>query len=199
MSLLFVSYYTTNYKVVAETYLLPSLQLLNLNYITTEIEDKKGWKLNTDFKPTIIKKYLDLVSNDLDYIDVDAKVNSYPQLLFDIPISYDLAVHYLDWDSHYGKGRGRGKIQLASGTLLLRNNNKIRSLVEEWEQIVPNFKEEQLALEKLLEKRTDIKVYRLPREYLYINSTPWGKPVILIGNPVITHFQNSREAKLNDH
>lgn len=54
---------------------------------------------------------------------------------------------------------------------------------------------EQKGLELALKKMTNIKVFKLPREYCYISTTPKGKPFKTLKNPIITHYQMSRKLK----
>lgn len=188
----FVSYCTPKYQEIFDKFLFPSLLKFKLPYFIQSIEDLGSWKLNTDFKPKFLLKCLENLENDIVFIDSDATINSYPELFYSIP--EDLGVHYLDWESHYGRESDKGILECLTGTLFLRNNDKIKSFLKEWIKETKNFVWEQKAFEKVL-KFTSIEYYLLPREYCYLVSTPWGNPAQPLTNPIISHYQMSRKLK----
>lgn len=190
-----VSYYTPNYKEIAKKYLLNSLKNFpTLEKHIVEINlNSTNWYNNTNYKPMFILECLKLFDKDLVFTDADSTINSYPYLFEKIPKKYDIGLHYLEWKKQYGN---INKKELLSGTLYLRNNIKIKNIVEEWRDNVGyGGRVEQKILEQVLQNNEDIEIFDLPREYCYIETTPKGKPFTIINNPVISHFQASRNLK----
>lgn len=188
-----ISYYTPNYKEIAEKYLLSSLKNFGFPHYVEEVENQGNWKKNTDFKPHFVKKCLDKFPNNLIITDADSTINSYPSLFDELNNSdYDLGVHYLDYFLHYGRPSDKRRSHLASGTIYFKNNAIIRLLVDKWIKYLFNFAWEQQALEKASKEILTLKIFQLPREYCYIVSTPRGNPTIPLENPIISHYQASR-------
>jgi hypothetical protein len=122
-------------------------------------------------------------------LDVDAEIQQQPLLFELIPEEYDIGVHYLDWQTHYGK---QG-IELLSGTLFIRNTPKIMALIDDWIELLPRCSWEQKALDLALSRHPEIKIFHLPREYCYIATQPNKQlPVQPLEKPVIIHHQVSR-------
>lgn len=194
--MMFVSYFTPDYEKIMDNYLLPSLIRWSLPYYTEKIEDKKSWTENTKFKPVFIKQCLEKFNTPICWIDADAIVNKFPSLFWVIP-EYDLAYHTLIWKEHYPWHTNSNKTEVLSGTLFLRNNNKIKQLLDKWIELTKNHNWEQRALEESVKLMPELKAYELPKNYCYITSTPRGEPL----NPlkkdeiVIEHFQKGREMK----
>jgi len=189
-----VSYYTSNYKEIAKTYLEFSLKKFNLKYYIEPIENKGSWKLNTDFKPIFIQQCLQKFKENIVFCDVDATFNSYPELFNSIPQEFDIGVHTLDPFLLFGHNKIPKHI--ASGTLYIKNNERIFTLIDKWISFLPTVRWEQKALEKAIILMPEIKVYDLPREYCYIVSKPdFSPPNIPLINPIISHFQCSREMR----
>ena len=186
-----VSYYTPNYKEIAEQYLIPSVKKFNLPYNIIEVKDMGNWKNNTNFKPSFLKEQLKTTKKDLVFIDCDATINSYPELFNNIPEEFDIGVHTLDPLLLFG--HNKIKPHIASGTLYIKNSERIFSLIDKWISFLPHVRWEQMALEKALNSMPEIKIYNLPREYCYIVNKPNGTlPHTPLDNPVINHFQKSR-------
>jgi len=193
------AYYTHNYQCIYSQYLKPSLDKQDIHPTLIQVLASLGnWKANTDYKPEFILDCLDGMW-DVVITDVDSVIHSYPTLFDEIPPQYDIAAHTFRWDLHYGRPEDEGKTELLSGTLYLRNNEKVKKLVKKWIELLPKHSWEQQALQEAIKLSPDIKVYDLPREYCYINSCPprinGGKVAVPIENPVIEHFQASRELK----
>ena len=189
-----VSYYTPNYKLIAEKYLIPSMQKFNLPHNIIEAKDLGSWKKNTDFKPSFLKEQLKTTNKDLVFIDCDAVINIYPELFNNIPQEFDIGVHTLDPFLLFGHNKIPKHI--ASGTLYIKNNERMFALIDKWISFLPNVRWEQKALEKAIILMPEIKVYDLPREYCYIVSKPdFSPPNIPLINPIISHFQCSREMR----
>lgn len=188
-----ISFYTPNYKEIAEKYLIPSVNKFKLSNYIIEVPDLGSWKKNTDYKPLFIKDFILKNKTNIIFIDVDATINSYPDLFDNIPLAYDIGIHYLDWKIHYNT---INKKELLSGTIFLRYNNNTIRLLNLWIDLTKHCHVEQNALDKTLKQMSDIKIYELPREYCYIETLPSGnKPNNPIDNPIISHHQISRIKK----
>lgn len=196
MKPIFISYYTkdTIYQEAINKYLIPSLLKLELKHYIYEIETLGDWKSNAIQKPLILKQALErFPDNDIIWQDADSEILKEPDLLFNIPEEYDIAVHYLNWKAHYGKDGG----ELLDGTVLWRNNEKVRVFIE---KLIKSSTEKgidhQKIMTKMIENDKEIKVFPLPRTYSYIATQPNGnKPTIEIENPIIIHHQLSRYGK----
>ncbi len=193
---IFISFYTEGYyEEVMNSHLLPSLLLYNLPYYILPMENKRNWQANTKLKIDFILKALKAnYPFPVVWIDADAKIEAFPQLFYDIPEEYDISVHTLDWKEQYGK---EGK-ELLSGTIYFKNIDKTVELVELWKKLADESSQwEQRALERAI-KQLDINVYTLPRSYCYVTTRPSGEPPVVIEKePVICHYQASREVKKN--
>ena len=198
-NILFVSFYTldTEYQEVMYKYLVPSMDKFKLPYAIHGVHNKGSWLKNAAQKPTVLKEVFKADYNKHNgyiLLDADATIEKYPQLFYDIPLEYDMAVHYLDFAKWYQ--REGAKKELLSGTLFIRNNIKTRRLINEWEEISQRSDMwEQKVLQDLLVKHTDIKVYELPLEYAYIATRVDGSPPTIECDPVISHHQVSRKLK----
>jgi len=194
---LIVSFYTTNYKKIAEKFLLKSLKQQILPHYIKEVPEQGSWKKNTDFKAVFINQCLNQFSQNLVFIDADATINSDPILFKELSNNKDIdfAYHNLSWEAHYGRNGDKGKFEFLSGTLYLANNDKVKALVAEWIRNTKIHCPEQRALQIAM-KEFDLNCYELPREYCYITDTPRGKaPAQPLFKPIISHFQASRGRK----
>ena len=193
----YVAYYTHTYRKTWEQNLKPSLEKFNLNYYVDELKEEKDWKRNTDYKPLFLWKCLQkFPGQHLVYLDVDAVIQTNPVLFGQIPIEFDLACHFFEWESHYGYKHSEGLKELLSGTLLIRNTPKVNILVQDWNSNAHRYGWEQKALAESIKKFPDIKVYELPRGYCYIATTPSGEaPAVPLARPIIVHYQASRQLK----
>jgi hypothetical protein len=86
---------------------------------------------------------------------------------------------------------------LLSGTLWFNNTEKIRHVLDRWEEGASRSEIwEQKILAEVLKNTPDINIYRLPIEYCYISSLPNGHPPLHpLDYPVIVHHQVSRTLK----
>lgn len=197
---IFISYYTkdTIYQDIVNKYLIPSLVKLELDYHVYAIETLGDWKLNAIQKPLILQKALnEFPHRDIIWQDADSEVLQNPELLFNIPEEYDIALCYLNWKTHYGREGDDGKFEMLDGTVFWRNNERIKQFINEL--IVRSTTQgidHQKTMAKMIETEKNINVFPLPRTYSYLSSKPDGsKPAIELENPVIVHHQMSREAK----
>ncbi len=197
---IFISYYTkdTIYQEAINNYLIPSLKKLNLEYHVYAIETLGDWKSNAIQKPLILQKALnEFPDNDIIWQDADSEILQDPSLLFNIPEEYDIALHYLNWEAHYGRPSDVGRFEMLDGTVLWRNTIKIRAFIDELIENSTSKKiDHQKTMSRMLETKEGMKVFPLPRTYSYLPIQPNGeKSFIEIKNPVIVHHQLSREGR----
>ena len=195
-NIIFISYYTKNtiYEEIINTHLIPSLKKWDLKYHIFDIENKGSWQLNAIQKPVILQQALNKFPDyDIIWEDADSEILQYPELLFNISEQYDIAVHYLNWNAHYGKEG----MEMLDGTVFWRNNDKVEVFIDNLILLsTDRGLDHQKTMAKMLDNDKDINVFPLPRTYSYLMTQPNGnKPVIEIQNPVIIHHQISREAK----
>lgn len=195
--MIFVSYYTTGvYEKVMKTHLLPSLQKWNLIYCIKEIKDLGSWQLNTGFKSLFIKEMLIRHKEDICFIDADATIEQYPDLLWNIPNNYDIAIHLLDWMQFWRGKEGEAQRELLSGTMVIKYKESTLKLLDEWIQQVEIDKntKEQKVLENIVLNNPKYNVYDLPPSYCAIKKFDGSVPKY-IGEPIILHHQASRRYK----
>lgn len=184
-----------SYETVANNIIMPSLIKFNLPYKNYIKPNLNNWDLNTRYKAHIILEALEEFNEDLVFIDADGEIKQYPSLFYNISPQFDIGVCYIDWYLHWKNIKNCTKMQLASGTLFIKNNNRVKDLIKNWiiEQRKSSILEQQI-LQNLLNKSPEIKVYNLPIEYcvipLHDNSIP-----NYIKEPVILHHQISRKLK----
>lgn len=185
-----VAYFTknTSYETHVQK-LIQSLNVFRLPYEITPIEDKGGWHPNMQHKPTFILEMLKKFPNrSVVYVDADAVFFRYPEYFnfLDIQSSDDVAVHILD---HTKFARKHQAPELLSGTIYFRNTQKSSIIVREW---IAECKKDpmlwdQRALATVLERHP---YHELPAEYCQIFDY-----MSSVKNPVIKHYQASREVK----
>ncbi len=196
MKPIFISYYTKNtiYQDAINKYLIPSLKKLELQYHIYDIETLGDWKSNAIQKPIILQKALiEFPDNNIIWQDADSEILQDPSLLFNIPVEYDIALHYLNWKAHYG----REGLEMLDGTVFWRNNEKVRAFINELIKLsTEKGVDHQKTMARMLETNKSINVFPLPRTYSYLPTQPNGdKSFIEIKNPVIIHYQKSRQGK----
>lgn len=196
-----VSFYTdhTVYEGVMENYLKPSLEKFQLPHVIYKHESLGSWNKNVTLKPYSIKLAFEQYNCDVVFLDADAVIERRPDLFYDLPQEFDIAAHYLDWNSHYGYSETPPRKELLSGTIYLRNNAKVKALVNDWyytSQLTTIW--EQKVLESCIKKNeSEYKIYSLPLEYIWLKSLPDGREPLekLDGPVVISHAQVSRQLK----
>ena len=191
------AFYTkdTPYKDILYSQLIPSLDKLNIKYNVEEVENKGSWLKNVAMKPLVILNALEKYpSKNIVCLDADCQVLEYPSLFNNIPEEFDIALHILDWDTWY-KNNSHVK-EVLSGTIWLRNNEKMRNIVKLWyEKAIQYNSWEQKVLAEVLEQQK-IKIFELPIEYCFLNTLPDGSsPKVQCDKIVIKHFQASRKYK----
>ena len=181
-----VGYYTrdTIYVRKAKT-LISTFGFNKILYYIESMPSLGSWHKNTNYKPTFLKRMLiDFKGMDIIYVDVDARFLRYP-LLFD-ELDCDVAVHEFD-RSNWPRGKGK---EVLSGTIFLRNNERVFNLVERWEEQCR--KNPGTWDQKSLEKVLAGNYYRLPGEYCCISGV-----MNEIVEPVIVQYQASRGVRKN--
>jgi len=191
---LVIAYYTLGnpYQQLSEN-LTKSCKEFNLPHFLKPIEDLGSWEKNTHYKANFISDCLERFSENLVYVDVDAEFKRYPDLF-----------ESLDCDIAYRTENFRWRQNEAlSGTIFIRNNDKVRSLVNLWKSInelTPAIRNkpdtwEQANLQRATQQSPEIIYENLPPEYTYIfDHTKTMYPSI---SPVIEHFQASRKSRSN--
>lgn len=186
----------TPYELILSTQLLPSLDKFGLKYHIEVVENQGSWLKNVAQKPlTILHTMEKYPSYNIVALDADSEVLEFPKLFNEIPEECDIALHTLDWDSWYKNGSH--VMEILSGTLWIRNNEKMRGFVKEWYLLAEGSHTwEQKVLSKLIEERKDIKVFPLPISYCWIATLPDGKPPhIQCDDIIVRHNQASRVMK----
>lgn len=181
------------YELELAQHLLTSLDKLRIPYYIETIENKGTWLKNVAEKPAVAYRALENnPSKNIVLLDADSEILQYPKLFNEIPEKYDLACHFLEWESWYGYKENKTK-ELLTGTMFLRNNDKVKELCKQWYDRANNNHEwEQKSLASVV-TNSNIKIYNLPLSYCYIFTLPNGKePLVKIDNPHIVHYQASR-------
>ena len=192
--MIYISYYTEGiYEEVMNKYLLPSLKKWKLKYDIQCLPSLGSWSPNVALKPKFILDMLNKHNEDIVFLDADATIESFPDLFATLSANINVAAHYLDWKTWYGKGN---KKELLTGTLFLQNTPAVKRLCEEWYETAKKTNRwEQAVLADILKTKPNIKVYELPLSYCYIKSRPGNKQPLVLLNPVILHHQCSRKYK----
>jgi len=195
--ILYITFYTVGvYEKVFNQYLRPSLEKRKLPYYAFKKENFKNWRKNTLWKASVILEALEKFKEDLVFIDADATIEKFPKLFYEIPSNCDLAIHYLDWFLHWRNEKGKSLRELLTGTMFIRNNDKMKKIVKEWNELnkkTPDIMEQKI-LQNLLDKKKEILVYHLPVDYVVIPKQNGTIPPY-IKNIVILHHQFSRKIK----
>ena len=182
-----------------ESKLKKSLGNFDLKHSLDIVPNQRDWYSNTAYKSKYIIDKLNQLNSDVVWIDADATVEREPKLFYDIPEEYDIALHYLSWNLWYGYQDKRDVKELLTGTMYFRNRQIVKDLCNEWHNEAVRTKEwEQKVLARII-KKYDIKIFELPLEYIYINTLPGGQEPKVKLNPVIIHYQASREWKRKIH
>ena len=195
-SFLLASWYTDDfaYTRIMETHIKPSFDSLGVDYTIVKLPSQGDWRANTDLKPKVVKQLLSVAKQDTVLIDCDARLLAYPTLFDNLPLEFDMAVHYLDRAKWYQLGNAHK--ELCSGTLFFRNRPICHEIVDKWQEEVKVARVvEQTVLEQIIAKNRKVKVYNLPVEYCWIHDLPDGsKPKVQPNGPIIVeHFQASRQ------
>ena len=187
---LVIAYYTlgNQYETLSEN-LTKSCNDLKIPLFLKPIQNLGSWEKNTHHKANFIYECLCSYNRNLVYVDVDAVFRKYPDLFDSIECDIAYRTENFKWRSN----------EALSGTIFLRNNDKVKGLVKNWISInesVPAIRRlpttwEQANMQKAVESDVSLNYYNLPPEYTYIfDHTKRMYPHI---EPVIEHFQASRK------
>lgn len=187
---LIIAYYTigNHYQTLSEN-LTKSCREFNLPLFLNPIENLGSWEKNTHYKANFINECLDRFSENLVYVDVDAVFRRPPDLFKELDCDIAYRTENFKWRRN----------EALSGTIFLRNNNRVKDLVKTWISInesLPAIRNapmtwEQANMQKAVQGDKLISYYNLPPEYTYIfDHTKRMYPDI---EPVIEHFQASRK------
>jgi len=170
--------------------LIKSLKKFNLPYEVTPITSFNNWHKGMQYKPTFLLEMLSKYSDhSIVYVDVDAVCCKYPQFFDTLDKEMpevNIAVHVLDHTKYHRKHCAP---ELLSGTIFLRNSRETSIIVQEWILELERDPKlwDQRALDKVLKNYA---FYNLPEEYCVIYDY-----MATVLDPVIKHFQASREVK----
>ena len=187
MSFIIVGYYTadTLYEDKAKVF-AASLDKYNVPYYLERIKSLGDWYKNTCYKPTFLRRMLEKFSDtNIVYVDCDAKFLAYP-VLFDT-LDCDVGVYVFDRSCYSKSVHG---FEVLSGTIFLKNNVKVKRIVGKWALECKN--NPRVWDQKSLEKTLNGDYYTLPGEYCKIFDR-----MPEITNPIIVHYQASREVRAN--
>lgn len=191
----YITFYTRGfYETVYNKYLKPSAEAVGVDIRAYVEHNYTDWALNTKTKAKVILRALN-EWDEIVWLDADATLVSYPTLLENIPKEYDMALFYLDWFKQWRGEEGNAKRELVNSVMVLRNTEKTMSVINEW--ISNNDVErgcDQDVLTRIVERRTDLNIYRLPDPYCAIIDFT-GKVPDYVKDPVIIQNQISRVAK----
>jgi hypothetical protein len=178
-----ISMFTVNtpYEKVKDN-LIKSCERFKLDHKVYPVKNKGDWLLNCKQNTNVILTALDEFKDDLLYVDCDAEFRQVPKLFN--KIECDIAYHVI----RYPK-----KEQLCSGTLYLKNCQKVRELVMSWKELNSrNKKWDDDNLQELIKKYNGVlNKYELPQEYCSIRVNR----IQTEHDPVIRHTQVSRQLK----
>ena len=171
--MLFISYYTPNYKEEANR-LIKSLDKFGLKYIINEIESKGSWQKNTQYKPEFIEKKLRFYNMPVIWVDADAEIVQYPAVFGS-----------LNCDIAYVMFNG----ELLTGTLYLQPTERVFELLRLWrEEVSRNDRFSEQKVLRIILKNFKCNKVELPQTYCQIFDT-----MADVGEPVIIQYQASRK------
>lgn len=166
--------------------LIKSLKEFNIMHYVEGIECKGSWYNNCAYKPTFLKQMMEKFKCwNIVYVDADAEFRDYPELFNNLDCN--IAVHLYDRERWFNRKKGT---EILSGTIFLRNCAETLKILDAWEERCCNHPKEwdQIALSEVIGKDFG----ELPAEYCQIYDTMRN-----LKNPVITHYQMSREVRIN--
>jgi len=190
-----ISFFTkgTGYETEVEN-LRNSVMRYGLEHEIVGIASRGNWLENCSYKPRFIREMLlKHPGRNLLWLDADARIQKYPELLDDWTEG-DVALHLRQ--KRDAKGILGGEV--LSGTILMRSNEKTLALVTRWrDRCIESPKEwDQRVLQHIIERedlgKSDVgwpTIAGLPAEYCCISDTMMGE---IDSDPVIVHYQASR-------
>lgn len=192
---LFVSYYTPDYAKRAKV-LLRSLNSFGLEYDVREIPERGSWQKDSQFKAKFVWDRLvenfDRTSEKgrpIVWLDADAEVLQRPVYFFNSEADIGVCEY---------KHPQRDISEVLSGTIYFRNAVKTHRVVDAWiEECNANPDLwDQKCLRKALNRYADdgLRMEWLPISYCFIFDT--HRKIFPETDPVIVHYQESRQAKM---
>ena len=186
-----VAFYTKNTGYAEEIKKLKSSAKKNGYEIYVEgIRNLGSWDLNTKHKPNLILNAMKKYPKE-DYflfLDADAIVNK--KIPMD-EIKGDIAVCHKKVESRKQKG------WLLSGTIFIKNNEKMKKIMYEWIEINkknPKTYDQDTLYTILKRNFQEIEIQRISLKYCKINGSKCSSHK-KITNPIIEHNQASRRLK----
>jgi hypothetical protein len=180
MSFTLVSFYTekTPYENEVKN-LIASVSRFNVPSRIEGVKSLGSWEKNCQYKANYILDAMQQLDTDIVWVDADAVLIKYPSL-FD-QLDCDIAYYYMEH-----------RRELLSGTLFIRNNEKMKDMVSKWIELNrTNYKWDQKNLQQLVEADTGLRKEVLPAEYCKI----YDNKLQSVSEPVIMHYQASRRFK----
>lgn len=179
-----IAFYTedTPYQQEIEN-LIDSCNCFSLPYYIKAVPNRGDWARNVGIKPEFIQECLENFTSDLLYLDADARIVGELELFNNSNNSkHDIYLHYLD------------NVELLTGTIYLKNCDKVKLLLELWvrEQQRCDREWDQKVLSRVIDKYRDmlqLSIGELPFSYVKIFDK---NPTVI---PIIEHFQASRRFK----
>lgn len=184
-----VSYYTlgTLYEDLAKHF-IESLKKYKILHYVEGVPNLNDWHKNTNYKPSFLLNMLEkFPDKNVIWVDCDAEFLRYPMLFSSLDC--DVAAHEFD-RGLYQRRRKDWPKELLSGTVFLRNNERVRNLVEKWKQECK--KNPQVWDQKSFEKVLNGDYHRLSAAYCQIH-----RVMRAVKDPVIVHYQASRRVRKN--
>jgi hypothetical protein len=202
-----VSWYTPLYEA-ANKRLRRSLDALGIPHVEYSMRGRGNWYENISLKPLILRQAFADVKGDIVYTDSDSVFLRRP-VLFDewyqpytfipdniahdterarqyAPLGHDLGVHY------------RAGLELLGGTQYWRKCDLIDELIDAMEQGMQlAHQSSQVTLNRILPQwvaERGLRVRRLPAEYCCIFDNAEQRAECG-GNPVVEHYQHSRQLR----
>lgn len=189
-----ISHYTkdTGYETEVKN-LIESLDKYKLKYDIEAIpsfktkDGVKAWRRNSNYCSLLVQKMLNKYpDHNVLRVDADAVFKSIPFLFTDKNFDADIAAHIHDFRWHTN--------ELLGGTIFFKNNDRVKSLVNQWALDCminkPNERNPDLLQNIINSKKFDIKFESLPASYCTIFDSMSDTK-----DPVILHNQASRRFK----
>jgi len=198
--MIYISYYTkdTPYEAVMNKYLRASLQRFSYEHDIECIDDLGSWQKNTHYKAIFVKEMLMKHKQPVIFLDADAQIQREPKLftmLEKIETKVDVALHYLNWGKFWHNKDDNPRRDALSGTMYFNYNIKVINFLDKWIKFnETSIAWEQKNMQVILDKEDKINIYDLPIQYTTIRKKDGTIPSY-IKDPVIVHFQKSREYK----
>ena len=175
---------TFDCKCDLEHTLIPDLEKFNLPYHIYEFNHILS----------IQKAMIDFPDQNIIWLNPQSKINTHPNLLFQIPDYVHLGVNYIDYSELFGPGKHISKeFELNINTLYIKNNMAIVPFMEEWLERYENTNNLVPELYKMIieQSKENLQLFLIPREYSYISHRMSGElPFKPCQKPVISHFNN---------